>query len=171
MLAKLLDEPFDAGSEHFEPTHIEVTSVDVGNPVFNVIPAEASARFNVRFNDRQSPQSLRALIEARCTAAAPGVRFRADFEPASDCFLTSPGPFVDLVSRAIEAVTRREAARSTTGGTSDARFVKDYCPVVELGLVGRTMHQIDEHAPLADLKRLTAVYRRILEKYFESSPA
>ncbi len=165
MLNKL-HEPLDDGSWHFDKSHFEVVSVDVGNEAFNVIPAEAKARFNIRFNDKHTPQSLKALVERRCRDAAPAGRFRFDWEPASDSFITKPGPFVDLLSSAVAEVTGKKPALSTSGGTSDARFIKDYCPVVDVGLVGQTMHGIDENVPVDDLQRLTAIYRRVLEKYF-----
>jgi succinyl-diaminopimelate desuccinylase len=161
-----LNEPLDDGSWHFDRSNFEVVSVDVGNPAFNVIPSEAKAKFNVRFNDKHTPQSLKALIEHRCRDAAPAAHFKLEWEPASDSFITQPGPFVDLLSGAIAEVTGKKPALSTGGGTSDARFVKDYCPVVDLGLVGQTMHQIDEHVLVADLERLAAIYRKVLERYF-----
>jgi succinyl-diaminopimelate desuccinylase len=161
-----LNEPLDDGSWHFDRSNFEVVSVDVGNPAFNVIPSEAKAKFNVRFNDKHTPQSLKVLIKARAQEAAPEAKVKFEWEPASDSFITQPGPFVDLLSGAIAEVTGKKPALSTGGGTSDARFVKDYCPVVDLGLVGQTMHQIDEHVPVADLERMTAIYRKVLERYF-----
>jgi succinyl-diaminopimelate desuccinylase len=165
MLNKL-NEPLDDGSWHFDRSNFEVVSVDVGNPAFNVIPAEAKARFNIRFNDKHTSQSLKALVEHRCRDAAPSALFHLAWEPASESFITRPGPFVDLLSAAIKDVTGKKPALSTAGGTSDARFIKDYCPVVDFGLVGETMHQIDERVPLEDLCTLTAIYRRMLERYF-----
>jgi succinyl-diaminopimelate desuccinylase len=167
MLNKL-NEPLDEGSWHFDPSNLEVVSVDVGNPAFNVIPAEAKARFNVRFNDKHTPQSLKMLIEQRCRDAAPAARFHLDWEPASDSFVTKPGPFVDLLSAAVAEVTGKKPVLSTGGGTSDARFIKDYCPVVDIGLVGQTMHQIDERVPVEDLKLLTSIYRSVLDRYFNA---
>jgi succinyl-diaminopimelate desuccinylase len=161
-----LQKPLDDGSYYFDPSNFEVVSVDVGNQAFNVIPSDAKAKFNVRFNDKHTPQSLKALIEQRCREAAPGAKFSLDWEPASDSFITKPGPFVDLLSGAVAEVIGKKPALSTGGGTSDARFVKDYCPVVDLGLVGQTMHQIDEHVPVADLEKLTAIYRKVIERYF-----
>jgi succinyl-diaminopimelate desuccinylase len=120
----------------------------------------------VRFTDRHTPQGLKTLIEHRCREAAPAAHVTFAWEPASDSFITQPGPFVDLIAAAVADVTGRKPAFSTGGGTSDARFIKDYCPVVDLGLVGQTMHQIDEHVPLADLATLTAIYRRVIERYF-----
>jgi succinyl-diaminopimelate desuccinylase len=163
-----LQAPLDDGSANFDPSNLEFTSVDVGNPTVNLIPAEARARFNIRFNDRHSQGALRTLIEHRAqTAAAGRVRYAIEWQPSNaDVFLTRPGPFVDLVVAAIAEVTGRKPALSTTGGTSDARFIKDYCPVLEFGLVGATMHQVDERTPIADLATLTAVYRKILDRYF-----
>ena len=133
----------------------------------NLIPGEARARFNIRFNDCHNYASLKALVEQRAGAAAGGkVRWRIDWEPSNaDVFYTEPGAFTDCVVGSIAEVTGRKPKLSTSGGTSDARFIKDYCPVVEFGLVGTTMHAADERVPVADLTALTAVYRRILEKY------
>lgn len=171
LMGALMAEPLDEGSEHFQPSNLEFTSVDVGNKTENVIPAEARARFNVRFNDRHSLASLKRLLEERCAKAAAGsIRYRLSFEPSNaDAFLTQPGPFTELVGDAIERVTGRRPALSTTGGTSDARFIKDYCPVVEFGLANSTMHKIDERVAIADLAALTAIYRRIIDAYFASS--
>jgi succinyl-diaminopimelate desuccinylase len=167
IMAAIIAEPLDGGSAHFEPSNLEFTSVDVGNPTVNVIPREARARFNIRFNDRHSQASLKALIDARARAAAHGGHYRIDWEPSNaDAFLTAPGPFVDVVAQAVAEVTNRTPQLSTWGGTSDARFIKDYCPVVEFGLVNDTMHKIDERVSVADLTTLTAIYRRILDRYF-----
>jgi succinyl-diaminopimelate desuccinylase len=168
LMTALMAAPLDHGSAHFEPSNLEFTSVDVGNPVVNLIPGEARARFNIRFNDCHDQASLKTLIETRAQAAAGApARWRIDWEPSNaDVFLTQPGPFVDLVVGAIAEIAGHTPKLSTTGGTSDARFIKNYCPVLEFGLVGRTMHQTDECTPVADLALLTAVYRRILERYF-----
>ena len=172
IMTALMAEPLDRGSAHFDASNLEFTSVDVGNRAGNVIPAEARARFNIRYNDLHSPAMLDAWMRERATRAAqrqdrPPVDWRLDLDPSnSDVFLTEPGPFVDLVRAAIAAETNRQPVLSTSGGTSDARFIKDYCPVVEFGLVGDTMHQIDERVPVADLLRLTAIYRRLLDGYF-----
>ncbi len=145
IMAAVMAEPLDAGSAHFDPSNLEFTSVDVGNKTVNVIPPQARARFNIRFNDCHTQESLKALIEARAHAAAQGGHFRIAWEPSNaDVFVTKPGPFVDVVSDAIAQVTGRQPELSTSGGTSDARFIKDYCPVVEFGLVNATMHKIDE---------------------------
>jgi succinyl-diaminopimelate desuccinylase len=167
LIMALMTNPLDQGSAHFQPSNLEFTSVDVGNPVVNLIPGEARARFNIRFNDCHSQASLKTLVETRLLAAAGPARWRIDWEPSNaDVFLAEPGRFLDLVVGAITETTGRAPDLSTTGGTSDARFIKNYCPVLEFGLVGRTMHQTDECTPVADLATLTAVYRRILERYF-----
>ncbi|MPZ59064.1 MAG: succinyl-diaminopimelate desuccinylase [Rhizobiales bacterium] len=166
ILAALMAEPLDAGNANFQPSNLEFTSVDVGNLTVNVIPGEARARFNIRYNDHHTQESLKALIERRAAEAGP-VRHAFVWDASNaDVFVTAPGPFTDLVAGAIAAVTGREPKLSTSGGTSDARFIKDYCPVVEFGLVGQTMHQVDERVPVADLEELTAIYRQILERYF-----
>ncbi|HEX4557555.1 MAG TPA: succinyl-diaminopimelate desuccinylase [Xanthobacteraceae bacterium] len=167
LMGALMSAPLDGGSEHFDPSNLEFTSVDVGNKTVNVIPGEARARFNIRYNDRHTRDSLKALIETRAAAAGGGIRWRIVWEPSNaDVFLTQPGPFVDLVAGTIKDVTGRTPALSTSGGTSDARFIKDYCPVIEFGLANQTMHKIDERVPTADLVTLTAIYRRIVERYF-----
>jgi len=167
LLSALMNAPLDDGSQHFDPSNLESTSIDVGNKTVNVIPGEARARFNIRFNDRHTQDDLKALIEQRTGAAAGPVRWRIEWEPSNaDVFVTKPGSFVDLVRAAVAEVTGKSPALSTSGGTSDARFIKDYCPVVEFGLVNTTMHKVDERVPTADLVALTAIYRNILERYF-----
>ena len=134
----------------------------------NLIPGEARARFNIRFNDCHNYESLKRLVGQRAMIAGGNkVKWKIDWEPSNaDVFYTEPSPFTDVVIGAVAEVTGRTPKLSTSGGTSDARFIKDYCPVVEFGLVGTTMHAIDERVPVADLTRLTAVYRRILDRYF-----
>ena len=171
-LVKLVDalqaEPLDAGSEHFPPSHLEFTSVDVGNKTVNLIPGEARARFNIRFNDKHTLDSLKKLIAQRADKAAGGkIKFVFEWEPSNaGVFVTKPGPFTDLVAKAVEDVTGRKPHLSTSGGTSDARFITAFCPVVEFGLVGQTMHQVDERVPIADLRALTTIYRKIIDRYF-----
>jgi succinyl-diaminopimelate desuccinylase len=167
-LMAALQAPLDEGSEHFSPSHLEFTSVDVGNATVNLIPGEASARFNVRYNDRHSQTALKTLIEHRAKVAAGGrVHYSFEWQPSNaDVFVTKPGPFTELAVAAIADITGRQPKLSTSGGTSDARFIKNYCPVLEFGLVGQTMHQTDESTPVQDLVTLTAIYRRIVEKYF-----
>jgi succinyl-diaminopimelate desuccinylase len=167
ILAALQNALLDSGTPDFDPSNLEIISVDVGNPATNVIPAEVRLVFNVRFNDRWTPQTLRAEIERRIGAAAGGARFTLAFDPTNAvAFLTKRGAFTDLVARAIEDVTGRRPKLSTSGGTSDARFIKDACPVIELGLVGATMHAVDERVPLAELEALSRIYERSLELYF-----
>ncbi|AWB24393.1 succinyl-diaminopimelate desuccinylase [Methylobacterium currus] len=169
----LLASPLDAGTAHFDASNLEFTTMDVGNPATNVIPAEARATFNVRFNDLWTPETLAAELERRLEAAAGNaVRYTLDVRPTNSvAFLTVPDAFVEQVADAIEAETGRRPALSTTGGTSDARFIKDACPVIEFGLVGQTMHQVDERVAVSDLDRLTAIYRRVLEAYFPDAAA
>src|SRR5262249_29587713 len=149
-------------------SNLEVTAVESGSTAFNVIPGEARARFNIRFNDKHTAASLKKTIAQRLKSAAKGARHRLDYEPPSDSYLTKSGPFIDVVVKAIAEAGGAKAELSTSGGTSDARFIKDYCPVVDLGLVGSTMHQMDEHVPVEDVRRLAKIYRRILERYFEA---
>jgi succinyl-diaminopimelate desuccinylase len=168
LIVALSSEPLDHGSANFQPSNLEFTSVDVGNPAGNVIPAQARAKFNIRFNDHHTQDSLRALIEQRMTVAAGNrIRARIAWEPSNaDVFVIKPGAFTDLVVAAIEQVTGRKPDLNTGGGTSDARFITRYCPVIEFGLVGQTMHQIDERTPVADLEKLTRIYRGVLDRYF-----
>ena len=168
IMSEVMSETLDQGTEHFDPSNLEFTSVDVGNRATNLIPGQARARFNIRFNDRHTQDSLQRWIEARCLQAARGdVTCTVEYVAGnSDSFLTKPGAFVDIVANSVAAVTGRRPQLSTSGGTSDARFIKDYCPVVEFGLVGQTMHQVDERVPASDLIALTAIYRTVLEKYF-----
>ena len=168
LMGALMGAPLDQGSANFDASNLEFTSIDIGNPVVNLIPGEARARFNIRFNDCHSQVSLRILIEKRAAEAAGSrVRWHIVWEPSNaDSFVTKPGPFLDLVVGAIKEVTGITPKLSTSGGTSDARFIKHYCPVLEFGLVGATMHQVDECTSVADLAALTAVYRKILDRYF-----
>src|SRR6201996_5387996 len=168
LIVALSDEPLDHGSAQFQASNLEFTSVDVGNTASNVIPGQARAKFNIRFNDRHTQTSLRELVEARL-AKAGGNRIKAHivWEPSNaNVFVTKPGAFVDLAVAAIEDVTSRKPELSTSGGTSDARFISNYCPVIEFGLVGQTMHQVDERTPVTDLEKLTRIYRGILDRYF-----
>jgi succinyl-diaminopimelate desuccinylase len=170
LMGALMDRSLDPGTDSFDPSNLEFTSIDIGNPTANVIPGEARARFNIRFNDTHTQASLQALVERWAhEAAGNSVRWRIDWEPSNaDPFVTQPGSFVNLVVSAIKAVTGREPKLSTTGGTSDARFITNYCPVLEFGLVGQTMHQVDERTTVADLTALTAVYRDVLKRYFKT---
>ena len=165
----LIATPLDGGNDRFQPSNLELVSLDVGNPSWNVIPREARARFNIRFNDQWSRETLDAELRARLAAAAEGADWALTLEsPSSDSFLTRDEALIGTLSDAVEAVVGRRPALSTNGGTSDARFVKDYCPVVEFGLVGQTMHQVDERVPVTDLEVLTEVYVAFLERWFAS---
>jgi len=168
LIVALTDEPLDHGSAQFQASNLEFTSVDVGNKAANVIPAQSRAKFNIRFNDHHTQENLRALVDARLAKAAGNrIKARIVWEPSnSNVFVTKPGPFTDLAVAAIEEITGRRPELSTSGGTSDARFIASYCPVIEFGLVGQTMHQIDERTPVSDLEKLTRVYRGILNRYF-----
>ena len=166
MLAALLAKPLDEGSDSFQPSMLQVTSVDVGNPAPNVIPAHARAIFNIRFNDRHSGASLERWL--RQTFDAEGARYDLAIHVTGESFLTPPGPLSALVVEAVKRVTGRKPELSTTGGTSDARFIKDYCPVAEFGLAGSTMHKVDEHVPVGDLEALARIYEAVLEGYFRS---
>jgi len=172
LLDGLLREPLDHGTEHFDASNLEVTTVDVDNPASNVIPAEAKATFNIRFNDLWTPESLQAEISRRLSeAAGNSIRYSLRMEPTNAiAFLTPPNRFVDFIADAIEAETGLRPKLSTTGGTSDARFIVKDCPVVEFGLVGQTMHQIDERVAVKDLDRLAAIYRKVLNAYFVPAP-
>ncbi|MDI7862186.1 succinyl-diaminopimelate desuccinylase [Rhizobiaceae bacterium n13] len=172
----LMHPPFDHGTDDFQPSNMEVTTIDVGNPAVNIIPARATASFNIRFNDTWTADSLKTEIAGRLERSAakgtlrPGrnpVRFELAWaERPSHVFLTRNDALIQSLSGAVEAVTGRTPKLSTTGGTSDARFIKDYCPVVEFGLVGQTMHMVDERVSVADLETLTRIYETFIERWF-----
>jgi succinyl-diaminopimelate desuccinylase len=168
LIVVLSEEPLDHGSAQFQASNLEFTSVDVGNTASNVIPGQARAKFNIRYNDLHTQASLRELVEQRLVKAAGNrIRARIMWEPSNaNVFVTKPGAFTELAVAAIEEITGRKPELSTSGGTSDARFIASYCPVIEFGLVGQTMHQIDERTPVADLEKLTRIYRGILDRYF-----
>src|SRR5215469_6988974 len=168
LIVAISDEALDRGSVQFQPSNLEFTSVDVGNSASNVIPGQARAKFNIRYNDLHTQASLRELVEARLAKSAGNrIKARIVWEPSnSNVFLTKPGAFTDLAVSAIADVTGRKPELSTTGGTSDARFIARYCPVIEFGLLGQTMHQVDERAAVSDIEKLTKIYRGILDRYF-----
>jgi len=169
ILTALQTPALDSGTPDFEASHLEIVGVDVGNAAANVIPGEVRVVFNVRFNNFWTPAILAAEIERRVAAAAGGAHVALSFEPTNAvAFLTPRGAFTDLVAKAVEDVTGRRPALSTSGGTSDARFIKDACPVVEFGLVGASMHGIDERVSLEELEALSRVYERTLELYFSA---
>ena len=171
-ITRLSSWTLDKGSEHFEPSTLALTTVDVGNPAVNVIPAEASAGINIRFNDLHTPQSLMTTIEAlaRDVTRAYGGEIKLTHQVSGVSFITHPGKFTDLLSGAIQRVTGKAPEFSTTGGTSDARFIKDHCPVAEFGLAGTTMHKIDECASLEDIEILTLIYASDPGRLFRQSP-
>ena len=168
LLAKLEAEPLDRGTAHFDPSTLAITTIDCGNPASNVIPAQAVAVVNIRFNDTHSGETLSSWLrqEAEAVAEATGVEIGLAISLSGEAFLTPPGELSALVAKAVEAETGKKPVASTSGGTSDARFVKDHCPVVEFGLVGRTMHQVDERVEVAHIHSLKAIYGRILRDYF-----
>ncbi|MEP1206893.1 MAG: succinyl-diaminopimelate desuccinylase [Rhizobiaceae bacterium] len=178
----LMAEPYDQGTMDFQPTNLEVTSIDIDNPAFNVIPNKASARFNIRFNDTWTADSIKQEIERRLDVAASDKEMRRDVDgtprPAVDysityterpshVFLTSDDKLIEALSSAVSQVVGTRPDLSTGGGTSDARFIKDVCPVVEFGLVGQTMHQVDERVELSDLETLTDIYQKFVERFFD----
>jgi succinyl-diaminopimelate desuccinylase len=168
LLARLEAAPLDAGTDHFDASTLAITTIDCGNPANNVIPARGTATVNIRFNDLHSGASLTAWLEAhaREVAQETGVQIGLQIRISGESFLTPPGDFSAMVARAVQAETGRVPEYSTSGGTSDARFVKDHCPVVEFGLVGRTMHQVDERVEVAQIHQLKAIYSRVLQDYF-----
>lgn len=167
-LAALKARKLDDGAPGFDPSNLEVTSIDVGNAAHNVVPARASARLNIRFNTHHSGESLYNWITETAEAAAAKHRARTSFSISSQsvCFYTAPGPFTDLVSRAVQDSFGYAPTLATTGGTSDARFIKDYCPVAELGLINATAHMVDEHCAVDDVRTLARCYALVLGKYF-----
>ena len=168
LLARLEAEPLDRGTAHFDASTVVITTIDCGNPATNVIPAKGSATVNIRFNDAHSGASVTAWLKAHAAAVAQatGVEIGVRVSVSGESFLTPPGEFSDLIARVVAAETGLAPVASTSGGTSDARFVKDHCPVVEFGLVGRTMHQVDERVAVADIVALKAIYARVLREYF-----
>jgi len=168
LLARLEARVLDNGYEGFQPSNLEITTVDVGNEATNVIPREAKARLNIRFNPAHRGADLQAWIEDEARAAGQGFtgRVAARTVISGEAFLTREGPFTAMLSAAVEAVTGIRPELSTTGGTSDARFIRDLCPVVEFGLVGTTMHAVDEQVPVAELRQLQTVYETIIDRYF-----
>lgn len=172
-LARLTARKLDTGTKDFQPSNLEVTTVDVGNPATNVIPASARATFNIRFNTEQNAQDLERWITGECDAALKplGLSHEIKFTRGAHPFLTKQGTFTALLDRAITGATGDKPNFSTTGGTSDARFIHHHCPVAEIGLAGTTMHKTDESVRLADLERLTKIYEAILNAYFEGNPS
>jgi len=168
LMDRLASRELDAGTDHFDPSTLAVVTVDTGNPATNVIPAECSAAVNIRFNDEHSGASLSTWIEEEVEAIRTGfgVQVETHVKISGESFITPPGDLSAMVSSAVQAVTGVTPELSTTGGTSDARFMKSHCPVVEFGLVGQSMHQVDEHVSVEHIVQLKEVYTRILQDYF-----
>lgn len=168
LMHRLTGEPLDQGTDHFDASTLQITTIDCGNPATNVIPAEARGTVNIRFNDLHSGESLTARLrdEADRVEAETGVKIAMAVQVSGESFVTPPGELSEMVARAVTAETGVTPQLSTSGGTSDARFVKDHCPVVEFGLVGKTMHAVDERVEVEQIRRLKAIYGRILRDYF-----
>ena len=167
MLAALMAEPLDEGTDHFQPSNLEVTTIDVGNPATNVIPSEARARINIRFNDLQSSDGLTQWMTK--TLDSIGGTYTLGIRVTGEAFLTPPGSLSDLLAQSVKARLGVEPELSTTGGTSDARFIKDYAPVAEFGLIGSTMHKVDEHVAVEDIVALSDIYEDLIGRYFAAS--
>lgn len=169
MMAALIEKPLDNGNEFFEASSLQFYTADVGNPTNNLIPAAAKASFNIRFNNIHTSQSLERDVRAKLDAI--GGNYTLEISVSGEAFFTEPGPLSALVAGAIHEVTGKQPELSTTGGTSDARFIRNYCPVVEFGLIGQTMHKVDERAAIADIAQLQEVYRLVLERFFAKPAA
>jgi succinyl-diaminopimelate desuccinylase len=167
LLGLLVDDPLDQGSDHFQPSTLQVTSIDIGNPASNVIPRQAKARFNVRFNDLHSGADVERWVRERM--AKVGGKVGLSVRISGESFLTAPGPLSRVVGEAVLAETNEPAELGTTGGTSDARFIKDFCPVIELGLQNDTAHKVDERVRVSDIALLARIYGRILDGYFAAA--
>jgi succinyl-diaminopimelate desuccinylase len=171
-MARLMDQlstaSLDVGTEHFNASTLAVVTIDTGNPATNVIPAQCHATVNIRFNDAHSGASLTEWLQEHAAKVAKifDVRIDLDVSISGESFMTPPGELSDLVARAVQVETKRTPVLSTSGGTSDARFVQHHCPVVEFGLVGKTMHQVDERVEIVQIHQLKAIYTRILRDYF-----
>jgi len=172
LVTQLAAHKLDKGTEHFDPSNLAFTTLDVGNNATNVIPGEARAGFNIRFNDKHTPESLTNWVtdKAQRLSEETGCRIDVTSQTSGVSFLTAPGKFTQLVSDTVASVTGQSPFFSTSGGTSDARFIKDICPVVELGLAGATMHKADECVPVAEISALTDIYSAILTAYFAKPP-
>jgi succinyl-diaminopimelate desuccinylase len=172
MLAALIDDPIDKGNAHFEPTTLQIATADVGNPASNVIPGAAKATVNIRFSSEHNSKSVEAWLRQRLDKAVGpvgangGGRYDMAIQVSGESFLTPPGPLSTLVCESVERVTGGAPQLSTTGGTSDARFIKHHCPVCEFGMTNATAHKFDEHCSLADMARLVCIYRAMLDRYF-----
>ena len=172
LLLRLQEHVLDQGYPEFQPSNLEITRIDVPNTATNVIPGVAHAKLNIRFNPHHTGEGLAKWIEAEAFEAAKGFAGEIAVVPeiSGEAFLTEPGAFTDIAAAAVRDVAGRDPELSTSGGTSDARFIRALCPVVELGLVGKTMHQVDERAPVAEIRQLQAVYEKLIERYFLTFP-
>ncbi|MCK5623897.1 MAG: succinyl-diaminopimelate desuccinylase, partial [Alphaproteobacteria bacterium] len=166
MMDALIAEPLDEGSEHFQPSVLQVTGIESGMEATNIIPGSARAAFNARFNDLHTSETLTATLRERLDKAAGGAAYGLEIKVSGESFYTPPGPLSDLVGDAVEKVLGTRPELSTTGGTSDSRFIKDHCPVLDFGLVGQTMHKIDERVAVTDIENLTAIYEAVIDGYF-----
>ena len=164
MLESITCEPLDNGTDHFQASNLQLTTIDVGNSATNIIPGEARAAFNIRFNDLHTSEILISWLKEKFNAV--GGDYDVEFQVTGEAFLTPPGKLSDILSKAIEEETGIKPDLSTTGGTSDARFIKDFCPIAEFGLISQTMHKVDECVYLADIEKLTDIYNRVLDSYF-----
>ena len=175
LLAALTEKPIDDGTEHFQPTTLQISTIDIGNPATNVVPAHARASFNIRFNDLHTSASLttwlRETLDAVLAAGneAGTASYELDIWVTGESFLTPPGALSDVIADAVEAVTGKRPELSTTGGTSDARFIKNFCPVAEFGLISQTMHKVDERAACTDIEALADIYERVLDGFFSKT--
>ena len=167
MLDILISETLDSGSDHFQASTLQVSTIDVGNPATNVIPAKATAVFNIRFNDLHSSATLDKWLREKLDAIVGD--YELEVYVSGESFLTPPGDLSDMIVAAVKAATGREPELSTTGGTSDARFIKDYCPVAEFGLIGQTMHKSNECVAVEDMEALTDIYTSLLERFFKKN--
>ena len=164
MLAAITSESLDSGTEHFQPSNLQLTTIDVGNPATNVIPSKVTAAFNIRFNDLHTSKSLIKFLKQKFDSV--GGKYEVKFKITGEAFLTPPGRLSDLLCDAIKKTTGLEPTLSTTGGTSDARFIKDFCPIAEFGLISQSMHKVDENVQISDIEQLTEIYRTLLNGYF-----
>ncbi len=167
MLGALIDAPLDHGTEHFQPSTLTITSVDVGNPTSNVIPSLATARVNIRFNDGHTSKEIEKLVRGRLDR--DGAAYELSVQVSGESFLSPPGILSDAISAAVQQVTGKTPELSTTGGTSDARFIKDYCPVAEFGLISDTAHKTDEHVLVSDIHALADIYKSVINEFFQSA--
>ncbi|MEO0359108.1 MAG: succinyl-diaminopimelate desuccinylase, partial [Pseudomonadota bacterium] len=168
LMDQLASEPLDEGTEHFDASTLAVVTIDTGNPANNVIPAECRSTVNIRFNDAHTSASITKWLGGKAAKVAQdfGVEITMDISVSGESFITPPGPLSELVAKAVQVETNRVPELSTSGGTSDARFIQNHCPVVEFGLVGKTMHQVDERVEVAQIHQLKSIYTRILQDYF-----